>query len=324
MSRRKWIIDTDTGSDDAVAILLALLEGSVDVLALTTVSGNVPMEQATLNCLQTMEVTGVITPVYKGADRPLMREPVHAQNVHGNDGMGDCGLIHPSHSAVPGVHACDAIIDLVKKYPHEVEIVAIGPATNIALAIMKEPETMKLTKAIWVMGTSGFGPGNTTPVSEFNVYSDAEAYKVMLSSGIPVIIGGMDICVVENAPWSQEDMDELMASGKPVAKYAVECNAKLADFFEKMNGHRYVGLPDAVAAAGALWEDVRKLVPCMAYVCTSEPATYGQVILYDGRYLADLHGFEDHPYGLKEPNCMVMTDFNALLYKQRLKEVLTK
>ncbi len=321
---RKFVIDTDTGSDDAVAILMALLEDSVDVLAMTTVSGNVPMEQAALNCLQTMEVAGCNVPVYKGADRPLMRQPVHAQNVHGEDGMGDKGLIHPRHTAVPDVHAADAIIDLVHTYPDEVELIVIGPATNIALAIMKAPEIMKKTKAIWTMGTCGFGPGNATPVSEFNVYADAEAYKVMLESGIPIYIGGYDVCFENDAPWNQEDIDALLASGSPVARFAVECNSFLLEYYKTHYQRAVVGLPDAVAIAGALWNDVCDLVPCISHVCIEDPVTYGQVILYDGTPIACVNGFQDGIYGCTEPNCYVMTNFNSALYKQRLYNLLTK
>ena len=111
---RKIIIDTDTGSDDAVALMMCLRDPGVEIVALTTVSGNVDVDQATLNCLMSAQIAlgkDNCPPVYKGADRPLYRSRVHARNVHGNDGMSDCGLIHPEIKEVPGVKACDAIID---------------------------------------------------------------------------------------------------------------------------------------------------------------------------------------------------------------------
>lgn len=320
---RKVIIDTDVGSDDAVALLMALLNDDVDVLAITTVSGNVSVEQATANCLQTIEVAGKDVPVYVGAAQPLVRRPVHAMNVHGKDGMGDMNLIHPLKAPVSCIHACDAILDLVKKNPRDIELITLGPLTNIALAIMKEPETMSLLKSIWSMSTAGFGPGNTTPVSEFNVYADAEAFKVMMSCGVPIYIGGADI-YEGDAAWTQEDMDALLATGNPVAKFAVECNTALADYNLLHCNKRIVTLPDAVTMAGFLWKDVCKLVPCMAYVCVSEPATYGQVIFYNGQVLADISGFDAKPYGFAEPNCSVMTAFNGKLYKQRLAELLVR
>ena len=323
---RKIIIDTDTGSDDAVAIMMCLREPSVEVVALTTVSGNVPVEQATLNCLMSAEIAvGAenVPPVYVGADRPLMRKRVHARNVHGNDGMSDAGLIHPSVKPVEGVAACDAIIDLVKKYPDEIEIAVIGPVTNVALAMMKDPETMRHVKCIWSMGTTGFGLGNTTPVSEFNVYADAEAYKIMMDFGVHVYIGGYDLCT-HDAAWFDEDTQMLMASGSYAAEYAVRCNEALAFFCKNIGGERRIDLPDAVSLSPMLWEDVIvKAVPCVSHVCTEHNETYGMVIFYDGRMLADMGpGFEKGYYGKTEPNCTVISAVNSELYKQRLADLL--
>lgn len=325
---RKIIIDTDTGSDDAVALIMCLREPSVEVVALTTVSGNVPVEQATLNCLMSAEIAvgkENIPPVYIGADRPLIRSRVHARNVHGNDGMSDCGLIHPSVKPVEGICACDAIIDMVKKYPDEIEIAVIGPVTNLALAMMKDPETMKHLKCIWTMGTCGFGRGNTTPVSEFNVYADAEAYKVMMDFGVHVYVGGYDLCT-SAAAWFDEDTERLTASGKQAARYAVMCNEALARFCLAIGGQRRIDLPDAVSLSPMLWSDVIvKAVSCVSHVCTEHNETYGQVIFYDGGMLAGMGpGFENGYYGKKEPNCTVICEIDNMLYKQRLEALLTK
>ena len=153
---RKIIIDTDTGSDDAVAILMALRDPSVQVLAVTTVCGNVNMEQATINAFRSIDAARTyVPPVYKGAYRPLMRDAVTAENVHGQDGMGDMGLPVPDMQAETE-HAVEAILRLVKENPGEIEIVALGPATNLALAMMKDPETMKQVKHIYSMGSGGY------------------------------------------------------------------------------------------------------------------------------------------------------------------------
>ncbi|MBR2578478.1 MAG: nucleoside hydrolase [Erysipelotrichaceae bacterium] len=325
---RKIIIDTDTGSDDAVAIMMCLREPSIDVVALTTVSGNVPLEQATLNCLMSAEIAvgaDKVPPVYMGADRPLIRSRVHARNVHGNDGMSDCDLIHPSVRPVEGVHACDAIIDLVKKYPDEIEIAVIGPVTNLALAMMKDPETMKHLKCIWTMGTTGFGNGNTTPVSEFNVYADGEAYQIMMDFGVHVYVGGYDLCT-SAAAWFDEDTARLLASGSKAAEYAVKCNEALAQFCYAIGGERRIDLPDAVSLSPMLWPDViRKSSPCVSHVCTEHNECYGQVIFYDGRMLAGMGpGFENGYYGKKEPNCTVIYEIDNELYKKRLEDLLTE
>lgn len=181
---RKLIIDTDTGSDDAVALMMALLSDNIEVIGITTVCGNVPLDLATKNALMTSEICNSQVPIFAGADKPLFRNLVTAVNVHGNDGMGDCDLIHPTTKPANG-HAVDFILETVKSNPDQIEIVALGPVTNIALAILKEPETMKKVKHIWSMSTGGFGPGNTTPVAEFNVFVDAESFSALLNSEIP-------------------------------------------------------------------------------------------------------------------------------------------
>ena len=130
-----------------------------------------------------------------------------AFSVFGEDGMGDADLIHPKGKAEEE-DAVDFILDTIKEDPGEVEIIALGPATNIARAIDKDPETMQDVKMIWSMGTAGLGVGNASPVAEFNVYADAPAYKVMLDSGLPITIIGLDMCGGE-AMWTDEQFEEL-------------------------------------------------------------------------------------------------------------------
>ncbi|WP_375090345.1 nucleoside hydrolase [Peribacillus sp. RS7] len=314
---RKLIIDTDTGSDDAVALMMALKSTEVEVLAITTVCGNVPLELATKNALMTVEVTNSQQPpIHAGAAKPLMRDLVTAVNVHGEDGMGDDDLIHPTINPEPG-HAVDVILDLVEKNPGEIEIVTIGPVTNIALAILKAPETMNKVKRIYSMGTAGFGAGNTTPVAEFNVYVDAEAYSIMMKSGIPISIIGFDVCLGE-AAWNREDMKFLMASQKEEAMFAVQCNSSLLEYNLQASGGHFVDLPDAVAMGVALWDDiVLEDKFCYCYVCTTEEATYGQVIINDGSKLAISDGFGSNP-----PNATICKNIDNQLFKNRLLELL--
>ena len=314
---RKLIIDTDCGSDDAVALIMALKSREVSVEAITTVGGNVPMELATQNALMTMEITGAqMPPLYAGAAKPLFRELVTAVNVHGEDGMGDLGLIHPA-GAAETEHAADAILRIVKTYPDEVEIVTIGPVTNIALAIMKDPAAMRRVKHIYSMGTAGFGPGNCTPVSEFNIYVDAEAFHRMITAEIPVTIVGFDLCLGD-AVLTKEDMEALMNSGKEEAIFSVKCNRLLAEYNLAAHNQYFVDLPDAVAMAVALWDDIAiEKKPCYAYVCRKEEAAYGQVIFNDGSKLAIQEGFGEHA-----PNVEVCTKLDNALYKKRLLSLL--
>ena len=316
---RRIIIDTDCGSDDAVAIIMALKSSEVKVEAITTVCGNVPLHLATLNALMTIEVgNGQKPPLYVGATKPLMGDLVTAVNVHGNDGMGDCDLIHPSLQPEKE-HAVDAILRIVNAYPGEVELVAIGPATNIALAIMKDPITMKKVKHIYTMGTSGFGRGNTTPVAEFNVYVDAEAYSVMLSSKIPITIIGFDVCLGD-AALNKEDMEMLMASGKEEAEFSVKCNKSLLHYNLNRCGEHIVDLPDAVAMGVVLWDSiVLEALNCYCYVCTKETATYGQVIIDDGSFPAVSNGFTNN-----KPNAKVCKTLDNKIFKRKMFELLIK
>ena len=314
---RRIIIDTDCGSDDAVAIMMALKSTEVQVEAITTVCGNVPLTLATQNALMTIEVTnGQKPPLYVGAGKPLMRDLVTAVNVHGEDGMGDLDLIHPS--IVPEKeHAVDAMIRLVDTYPNEIEIIAIGPVTNLALAIKKAPDTMKRVKHIYSMGTAGFGRGNTTPVAEFNVYVDAEAYDIMLRANIPVTIIGFDICLGE-AALNQADMELLMSSGKREAVFAVQCNRSLLEYNLKRSNEAIVDLPDAIAMGVVLWEEVViDSVPCYCYTCVIEPAAYGQVIIDDGSVLAVSDGFIR-----QQPNAIVCKTIDTTKWKDKLFQLL--
>lgn len=310
---RRIIIDTDCGSDDAVALIMALKSSDIKVEAITTVCGNVPLELAAKNALMTIEITGGQKPhLYAGAAKPLFRNLVTAVNVHGEDGMGDCNLINPAIDA-ESKHAVDAILEIVENNPGEIEIVTIGPVTNIALAILKAPETMKKVKHIYSMGTSGFGPGNTTPVAEFNVYVDAEAYSIMLNAGIPLTIIGFDICLGD-AALTRDDMDFLLSSGRKEAVFSVKCNRSLLEYNLQRSGDHIVDLPDAVAMGVVLWEDIvveKKL--CCCYTCIIEEAAYGQVIVNDGSKLAISDGFAGCT-----PNAEIIKTIDNKLFKERL------
>ncbi len=275
---RKFIVDTDTASDDAAAIMMLALSEGIEIMGVTVLAGNVGVEQAAKNALMTLEVCGVEAPVYMGAERPLFHERKETISVHGIDGMGDRDIIHPARKPEEG-RAVDFILDCVKKYPDEIEIAVLGPATNIALAVLTDREAMKRVKRIWSMGTPGFGPGNATPVSEFNVFIDAEAYAIMLDSGSPITIAGFDLCVGDIGI----DRYELayLASGSKVAKFLTEATAELLNFNIKTRGVHMVDLPDAVAVAVALWPEIVKgSARCYCHCCTESGPAYGQVIFF--------------------------------------------
>ncbi len=314
---RKFIIDTDTASDDAVAIMLGLLSEQVCVLGITTVCGNIPLETATDNALMTAEVCRSEVAVYKGAAKPLIKQRADTACVHGKDGMGEMDLIHPKNKA-SDLYAVDYILQTVKDNPGEIEIVALGPVTNIALAILKDPDCMKKVKHIWSMGTSGFGPGNATPVAEFNVFIDAESYKIMLESGIPITIIGFDLCLGEAAV-SEQELNSLSVAGT-LGKFACDCTSKLKQYNFERSGVYQIDLPDAVAMAVALWEDiVLDKRSCNCYCCTLEKQAYGQVIVADSSVAYEAHGM-----GYESVNATVIKTIDAKLFKDKMCALLSK
>lgn len=311
---RKIIIDTDTGSDDAAAIMMAVADPDIEILGVTTLGGNISLEQTTKNALQTLEVCGADIPVYPGASRPIFRNLVTAAGVHGNDGMGDQDLVHPVGKP-QHQHAVDFILETIRKYPDEVELVLLGPATNVALAIMKDRETMGHTKHIWSMGTAGFGPGNCTPVAEFNVYVDADSYAAVLTSGIPMTIMGFDLCLGQ-AAMQKEDL-EYLKEASPAGAFAAKCTTALLNYNLQKRGEYFVDLPDAVAMGVALWPDiVKEDVYAYCYCCTKEEPAYGQVIIFDVNQPLSID------YEIPAANATVIRTIDYAEFKKRFKSAL--
>lgn len=274
------IIDSDTGADDAMALLMAAKSDNITIEGVTVAAGNVDIDQAAKNALMTLEVAGCDAPVYKGAEATFTGVEREIYSVFGEDGMGDVGLVHPSREAEDG-DAVDFILDTVKNNPGEIEIMAIGPVTNIANAIEKDPETMAKVKCIWSMGSAGFGPGNATPVAEFNVYMDAEAYDVMLKSGIPINIIGLDMCQEESVLLPGSEL-EKMKEGTEVQKYCAEAFDKLLEYSKATQNRDDVEICDAIAMAALIWSDYITDYSEGSAVCVTDSETaYGEVIFYD-------------------------------------------
>ncbi len=315
---RRIIIDTDTGSDDAVALIIAL-KSDMTIEAITTVAGNVDLDQATLNALMTIEVTNKqIPPVYKGACKPLCRPLVTAGHVHGVDGMSDKNLIHPTLKEEDD-YAIDKIIELVQTYPGEIEIITIGPVTNIALAMNQAPHVMTQVKHIYAMGTGGFGPGNITPVAEFNVFVDAEAFDIMLRFGVPITIIGFDVCDADTA-FHKADYHMLRASNQPEARFIAEANTKGFEYNKDKYKKIISDVPDAVALGVVLWpEIVLEQYLCYCFTSIHQDPTYGQVVIDNGQHL-DI----SHLYGVESENATVIKSLDAQLFKSKMMQLLSK
>jgi purine nucleosidase len=254
---RYFLIDTDTASDDAVALVMALRHPNVQVEAITVVAGNVPVEQGVQNALYTVELCQRGTPVYRGMQGPLLRPLETAQHVHGQDGMGDLGLPLSGRTPASG-HAVDAIRKTIRRFAHDITVVTLGPLTNLALALKLEPELAGLVNECIIMGGVGQGPGNMTPVAEFNIWVDPEAAQMVFASGLPITMVGWDISVA-SATFSPEDADALRAVGTPLAAFYVDIQRVLQEFAIKETNLAGFDLPDPIAMAVALKPEVKEL-----------------------------------------------------------------
>ena len=247
--KRTLVIDTDTASDDAVALIMALRSPLVFVAAITTVAGNVNVQQATRNALYTAELCGAQVPVFAGAEKPLRRDHISADWFHGRDGLGDHGYAPPRRAAEKQ-NAVDAIIGAVESHPG-IEMVTLGPLTNIALALQKNPGIAASVSRCVIMGGAPCCEGNVTPAAEYNIWCDPEAARIVARSGLPVELVGWHLCRGD-AVVNPSDIEKILSFGTAVAKFAIECNsAGQAAFFEQTGEHG-IALPDPVAMAIAL------------------------------------------------------------------------
>ncbi len=193
MTHQALIIDCDPGVDDAVALMLAFGAGELELLAITTVGGNVPLEKTARNARMLRQIAGrEDVPVFMGADRPLRREPAGAGEFHGTEGLGDMTPFEPDAPCAEG-HAVDAIIKRVMARPAKaVAVAVVGPMTNLALALRRQPGLAGRLGPVAVMGGARSEGGNITASAEFNIWADPEAAAEVLASGCDVVLFGLD------------------------------------------------------------------------------------------------------------------------------------
>jgi purine nucleosidase len=236
---RVMLIDTDTASDDAVALIMALRMPGVQVAAITTVAGNVDVDRATANALLTVELCGSSVPVHRGATAPLSRALQDARWFHGEDGLGDRGY-PPARLRSASRSAVDAIIDTVRAHPGLL-VVTLGPLTNLALALDRQPDLAADIGRLVVMGGNPDGVGNVTPAAEFNIWVDPEAAAaVFQTAGIEVELAGWHLCRGD-AVLGQRDID-----------FAIDCNRRAREAYREQTGEDGISLPDPVAMALAI------------------------------------------------------------------------
>jgi inosine-uridine nucleoside N-ribohydrolase len=213
---KKVMVDCDVGVDDALALILAFHSPELDVKAVTGVNGNVPLEQVFENI---QRVLSLIQPkskplIAKGADRPLKGKTVYAHSVHGKDGLGgakiDCRGGKEAWQLFPG-RAEELITKMARQYPDEMTLIAIGPLTNLALGLRRDPEAMGKLKEITIMGGAVRTRGNITPYAEFNIFSDPLAAKIVLESGLPITLVPLDVTqqVSLTPQWMEEKVKPI-------------------------------------------------------------------------------------------------------------------
>jgi purine nucleosidase len=246
---RIFLIDTDTASDDAVALIMALRAPDVQVSAITVVAGNVDLEQATRNALYTVELCGASVPVYAGAAKPLVRAYQNATWFHGRDGLGDHNYPAPDQLAKDN-HAVDAIIETIEGNPGLV-LVTLGPLTNIALAVSSNPAIASKVGRCVVMGGAPCCEGNVTPAAEYNIWVDPEAAGIVMRSGLPVELIGWHLCR-GGAVLSGDDIAHVQAFNTKLAHFAIECNSHARKAYKTQTCEDGICLPDPVAMCIAL------------------------------------------------------------------------
>lgn len=232
--KRAIIIDTDPGQDDAVAILLALASSELEVLGLTIVAGNVPLDLTVKNALKVCELAGKTdTKVFPGAAGPLGRPLVTAEHVHGETGLNGPDLPEPTMQP-QDKNGVDFIIEQIRanKDGH-ITLCPLGPLTNIATALQKAPEIVPKIREIVMMGGGFFEGGNITPAAEFNIYVDPQAADIVFKSGIPIVMAPLDC--THKALTTKERIDALRAKGTKVC----DATADLIDFFERFDEEKY-------------------------------------------------------------------------------------
>ena len=308
MNKLPMLLDCDTGVDDAVAILFCKYLNTLELVAVTTVAGNVEIEHTTRNTLQVLELAGMPDiPVYMGAEKPILCDPVTAHHVHGQNGLNDMVLPKPKR-APEAMPAWDAIYETAKRYQGELTIIAIGPLTNLALALAKYKELPGMLKRIVIMGGAAVG-GNVTPAAEFNVYADPEAADMVFTCGAPIYMCGLDVTM--KAYITAGELDEIARLGSKQAVFARDVMQGILKFYRtyKLEG---VAFHDPVTVLYADDPSHFQTDHCGVRVETKGRLTRGKTVcdLYSDKQM--------------EHNAYVVTNLDRDVFKKRVFEIMAK
>lgn len=320
--KKKLIYDCDPGTDDSVSILMALTHPDLELLAITTESGNFPADVSATHTLQVLEYIGrEDMPVAQGMVHPLVREQPSDPYCHGQDGLGNHFFPQPKLKPIDK-HPALVIIDEVMKYPHEVTLVCTAPLTNVALAFMLKPEIIPLVKEVIHLGGSygfsGYAFSNATgdnPMSEWNVYVDPEAAKIVYESGVNLTTIGLDVAFnPDMVNISEETMEKLRRVGNKQCKYALE----IIDYIDGNNTIEDIGLfingpIDTTAMCAFIHPEMLTTTKIKVAVDTGSQLTRGMT-LWDRR---------DHFRWEHLPEIRAATSIDSELYQKTFVEALS-
>jgi len=273
---KRIIYDGDPGIDDALAILLALRSEKLKLERITTVCGNVPVDMATNNALKVLHIAGrKDIKVSKGAERPLRREPKHAIEFHGEDGLGNTNLPTPDIEPEP-THAVDVIISQIMERRWETTLVTAGPLTNLAVAIEKETSIKDYVKEVIIMGGAITAPGNVTPAAEYNIHCDPHAAEKVFQSGLPITLVPLDvttknILTLDRLAQIESTDTELTTFIGKISRFYMKASKK----YENLDG---CYLHDPLAVAVAIDRSLVKTRMMHVMVETNETVALGKTI----------------------------------------------
>ncbi|MVO99944.1 ribonucleoside hydrolase RihC [Paenibacillus lutrae] len=301
---RPIIIDTDPGIDDAVALAIALYSEGLDVRLITTVAGNVGLEKVTLNALRLLKFFGKNIPVALGADRPLIKEPIDASDIHGSTGMDGFDFEEPTENLVLEEHAVNAMYRVIMASEEPMTLVPIGPLTNIALLLRLYPEVKGKIAEIVLMGGST-GRGNSGVMAEFNILADPEAAKIVFQSGLPLVMVGLDVGLKALVyPEDSEQLKDMNQTGRMIYQL----------FQKYRGGSMKTGLKmyDSCAIAYLLQPEMFQVVDTFVDVELGGSLTTGCTVV-------DLKGYLG-----KASNAKVCVDLDPQMFKLWFMESLKK
>lgn len=306
MSKLPVWIDCDTGVDDAVALLTAGQMEHLEIVGISAVAGNVPLDKTSVNCIKMCDLMGREYPVYAGAEKPWIQPYESATHVHGNDGLGGARLPEPS-KAVEKEKAWDAIYQAALKYDGELELVATGPLTNIANALTLYPDLKDHLKRILIMGGAAVG-GNVTASAEYNIYTDPHAAQTVFRSGVKIYMFGLD--VTEKAYVTREEVEETGKYGSAVTTFFREAVAPRVAWYE-VDGIPGACMHDVCPILYLEHPEIFTLEEAGVYVETQAEITLGKTV-------TDL--YSDHQFEVK--NAYVGLDVDREAFVKYMTEAL--